>query len=293
MIVAAVLYQTGDVSEDVGRIAESLENVQITWATGLAALTVFVLGIVAARLARRAIRNLGERTNLASPETFKLSARIVFYAIAIAGASAALGVVGFDVLPLLSTFGIVAIVVAIGLQPFIENFAAGVTLQTRRPFEAGDQVRLMGAEGTVRDITARTVVVESLSGELVHLPNRKVLDDAIVVFTAHPTRRSTLDVGLDYGSDLAQAERVMRQVVATTPGVAAEPAVAVYFHEFGDSTINASIWFWHAPTFLEAWAARHQVAINVKRALDDEGMTIAFPQRVLWRGDEPAEVTQP
>ena len=61
---------------------------------------------------------------------------------------------------------------------------------------------LLENEGTVRDVNARAVLVETTDGELVHLPNRLVLESVITNFTAVESRRSILDVGLDYDTDL-------------------------------------------------------------------------------------------
>jgi len=282
-------FQTVDVGDDMGRIADSLEAVQITWVNGLAAAAVFIAGIIAARVARRSIRALGERTDLASPQVFKAGSRIAFYAIAFYTVGASLGILGFEVIPLVSMLGVATIVLALGLRPLIENFAAGITLQTRRPFEPGDQVSLLDNEGTVRDVNARTVVVETLDGEMVHIPNRTILDNAIVNFTAVESRRSTLDVGLAYDTDLERAEAVMREAVGDTPGVLSDPSVRVFVHTFDSSTINAAVWFWHGPELHTAWAVRHAAAVNVKRALDSAGITIAFPQRVLWQGEPDSE----
>ncbi len=54
--------------------------------------------------------------------------------------------------------------------------------------------------------------------------------------------------------------------------------------EFGVSTINARVRFWHEPRIRAGWTTRHDVALSIKRALDEHGIVIAFPQRVLWQG---------
>jgi small-conductance mechanosensitive channel len=132
--------------------------------------------------------------------------------------------------------------------------------------------------------------METMDGELVYLPNRLVLESAITNFTAVESRRSMLDVGLDYATDLAHAAEVLRATVRDTSGVVSDPQVEVFVHTFDDSTINAAIWFWHLPDIRTAWTVRSAVAVNVKRALDGAGITIAFPQRVLWRGDPGSDL---
>ncbi len=281
-----LLMQTAT-TEDLDRIADSLERVQVTWATGLTAVAIFIIGIIVARIARRSIMELGSRSDVATLDAWRFAGRSASYLIVLLSVGAALGVLGFDVVPLLSALGVVAIVLAIGLQPLMENFAAGVTLQARRPFETGDQIKVLDVEGTVLDITSRTVLIESVGGEYVHVPNRKVLDTPMTVFTAKDARRSTLDVGLDYATDLAVAAELIRDTTRNTEGVVPEPSVTVYIHEFDASTINASIWFWHEPTLQNGWEIRHRVAVHVKEALDEAGITIAFPQQVLWWGEPP------
>ena len=135
-------------------------------------------------------------------------------------------------------------------------------------------------------MTARTVVVKTMDGTAVHIPNRTVLDGAITNYTAGSQRRTTIEVGLAYDTDLATAVSIMAQAVKETPGVSAEPEPEALIHEFADSTINAAVRYWHDPKLRSGWTTRHSVAVSVKNALDVNGIEIAFPQRVLWHGDE-------
>ncbi len=52
--------------------------------------------------------------------------------------------------------------------------------------------------------------------------------------------------------------------------------------EFGDDSIVVNARFWHQPTINEMWQTRDAVAGAIKRSLDAAGITIAFPQRVVW-----------
>ena len=286
-------FQTVDVG-DLEKIADSLQRIRVTWPTGLAALAVLLVGIVASRLVNRYLRRLAEQTDPSSATTLRLTARLAIFGIMIFAIGAALGLLGFDVLPLLSMLAIIAVAAAITLRPLAENFAAGVTLQTRRPFAAGDEVSLVGTEGTVREITARTVYIETFSGEHVYIPNRKVLDHTITNYTAGDARLSILEAGLSYDTDLKQAQTVIVSAVRSTQGVHAEPDPSMRVNDFGESTIDADIRFWHGPAVSTARAVRHDVAVNVKHALDEAGITLAYPQRVLrWaEGDaNPGEPT--
>jgi small-conductance mechanosensitive channel len=153
-----------------------------------------------------------------------------------------------------------------------------------RPIEIGDQISVRQIEGEVTDLTARAVMIETMDGGTVHMPNSTVLGSSIVNFTAGNRRRSVIDVGLAYDTDLVAAVAIMIEAVAGAPGVINDPPPEAFIHEFGDSTINARVRLWHEPQIRAEWTIRHDVAVTIKRALDARGMEIAFPQRVLWRG---------
>ena len=80
----------------------------------------------------------------------------------------------------------------------------------------------------------------------------------------------------------------MERTLAETPALLAEPAPRAYVEEFADSTINIACRVWHEPDILAEWEARSEAMRAVKRALDANDITIAFPQRVVWSGEEAA-----
>ena len=87
----------------------------------------------------------------------------------------------------------------------LSNIAAGVILQVSRPFRRGDQITTGNYQGTIRDVNLRATSLRTFDGRDVYLPNRMVLSDAIVNRTRTPSIRTTLDIGVDYETDLGRA----------------------------------------------------------------------------------------
>ena len=131
------------------------------------------------------------------------------------------------------------------------------------------------------DVNFRTVRLLTFDGNDVLLPSSMVLDAPITNYTNRSDRRSELVVGVDYETDLQQAVDVLREVASGVEGVADQPAPEAWVYEFGESTINVEVRFWHGATNAELWRTRSAVAIAIKRELDAQGIVIAFPQRVL------------
>jgi small-conductance mechanosensitive channel len=274
--------------DELEQIANSLEPLHLDWLSIVISITVFLGSIVLARITRRGIRRLAARVDLGSPALFATSARISSWLIVFIGIVGSLRVIGIDFLPLMAGLGLAAVVVAVAARPFLENLAAGLTLQLQRPIEIGDHVAVGGIEGQVQALTARTVVIATMDGTTVHMPNAAVLESSIVNLTSGTQRRSVIEVGLAYDTDLGSAVAVMIDAVGAVPGVINEPPPEAFIREFGDSTINATVRFWHDSKIRSTWTTRHEVALAVKQALDAHDIEIAFPQRVLWQGDASA-----
>jgi small conductance mechanosensitive channel len=127
-----------------------------------------------------------------------------------------------------------------------------------------------------------------MEGTEVHIPNSSVIANPIVNLTRRGRRRTRLDVGVEYGTDLAQAQQVLRDTVADVDAVRGDPAPEVYVTEFDDSAINFAVRFWHEPQIREGFVVADEVARAIDDALDAAGIVIAFPQATLWWGDAGA-----
>jgi small conductance mechanosensitive channel len=130
------------------------------------------------------------------------------------------------------------------------------------------------------------VTIRSNSGRTVFVPNSMVLDREIVNLVRHGTRRTTLVVGVAYGTDLTRAREVILEAASGAQGVLAEPPVRVMCSEFADSSVNFDLDFWHGPAETERRETAGNVVIEVHRSLAEAGITIPFPQRTVWYGEE-------
>lgn len=257
------------------------EDISATQA--LQATAVFVGAIAVAVLLRVALVRAVDRGD-ADRYVGKMLGRFLGLVVVAVGAVYALGVAGIRVGPLLGALGVGGIALAFAAQDILENFVAGVLLQVRRPFRVGDQISSGDYEGTVKDINLRTVVLTTYDGLIVYLPNAEVLRSAIVNFTRTPLSRTSLTVGVAYDTDLEAARRVLLEACGAADGVQQSPPAEVWAEEFGDSSINFAVRYWHQADIASRWRTRNAVALSIKAHLDDAGITIPFPQRTLWFG---------
>ncbi len=135
----------------------------------------------------------------------------------------------------------------------------------------------------------RATTLRTRDGKQVAIPNANVMLRGIDNRTATPTRRTTLAVGVAYDTDLERAQRVLVDALRDVEEVEGSPEPTAFVEEFGESTVNFAVRFWHGPETPDMWRARSAAAIAIKSALDAAGIEMAFPQRTVWiqQGPEP------
>ncbi|CAN5844962.1 mechanosensitive ion channel family protein [soil metagenome] len=272
-VVSAAL--TEEAEEDLGQALEGL-----TAGNWVSAGAIFFGSIVISRLVYRLVSRLVQRGD-GSNQAARLMGRVFASLVVAVGFVYSLQVLGVRLAPLLGALGIGGLALAFAAQSILENVFASVLLQSRRPFRLGDQIETNDVEGTVEDVNFRTVVLRSYAGEKVLIPCAQVLNAAITNYTAKGTRRTTLEVGVAYGTDLEAAQRVLLAASASVDGVRPEPAPEAWVEQFGESSIDFALRWWHLPDIATTWRVRSGVAMAVKAAFDEAGIEIPFPQRTL------------
>ena len=252
----------------------------VTWPEVVRSLAVLIAAIVLAVVLRRLLVRAIDREG--SRHVGRIVGRFLSVVVVAVGGLYALDLLGVRIGPLIGALGVGGIAIAFAAQDVLQNFIAGVLLQVRHPFRVGEQISSRDFEGVVEDVNLRTTVLTTYDGLIVYLPNAEVLKHPIVNYTRTPLSRTSLTVGLAYDTDLPQAREVLSEACRGAAGVEASPPPEVWVEQFGESSIDIAVRYWHAADIASRWRVRSAVAIALKAGLDRAGMTIPFPQRMLW-----------
>ncbi|MBW3659485.1 MAG: mechanosensitive ion channel family protein, partial [Actinobacteria bacterium] len=158
---------------------------------------------------------------------------------------------------------------------------SGILLLSRKPFRAGDQIRVGELEGTVDDIDLRVTKLVDYNGELLLIPNADVFRSTLVNRTRRGMRRTVVPVGIDYRDDHDRAREIILAAVQSVGPVQKMPPPEVQVVAFGESSVDFEIRYWTEPRQAEVLRIRDLVLRRVKSAIEDAGMTIPWPIRTL------------
>ncbi|WP_129116442.1 mechanosensitive ion channel family protein [Halegenticoccus tardaugens] len=182
--------------------------------------------------------------------------------------------------------GFLGVVVGLAAQQTLGAIVAGFVLMFSRPFELGDWI-VVGEnenerEGIVTDITIFNTRIQTFDGEYVMLPNDEIGTSAITNRTRRGRLRIEVDVGVDYDADPERAAEVAAAAVDDVEETLNVPTPQVVLKEFGDSAVLLGVRVWiDNPSARRLWRARSAVIAEIKRAYDEEGIKIPYPQHEL------------
>ncbi len=223
-----------------------------------------------------------------SPEV-QVKAKIFYYVLLTIAFFLALNMAGITsrLGALLAAAGITGIVLGLSAQTVIANFISGLFMYFDKPLRIGDPVRIGELEGVVEDIRILSTRIRSWDGTLIRIPNDKLFNSNIINLQRYPARRMDLTVGIAYSADAQRAIEAIRKTLDEMPLVLAEPEPWIFVEDLGDSSVNLSVRAW-VPS--EKWFdVKGEIVGRIKRALDEAGIEIPFPQRVNWFA-EPLKV---
>ena len=162
-----------------------------------------------------------------------------------------------------------------------------------RPIRVGDQVTVGDLTGKVARIRIRATTLANPDHKEVIIPNKEFITGNVVNWTLSDRMlRLTTRVGVAYGSNPAEVQRLLLEAARSHPNIAREPAPQASLEEFGDSSLNFVL-FSHVVDMDLQWAVRHELNTAIDKKLREHGIEIPFPQQdVNLHTQEPETAPQ-
>ena len=238
---------------------------------GIAVLVSFVIARIVGTYIKKVF---GDRVD---PAELDKLVRVIQAAIVIIGIYAALPSFDITIADMLVVGGTIGLVAAFASQRIVSNFGSGLFIIAERPMKPGDNVTIGSVSGTVHQIRVLSTIIKTHEGVYVRVPNEKVFTSEITNFVANVARRFEYTIGISYRSDADVAIRVIRDLLEVHPFVLAHPSPSVFVDSLGDSSVNIRVFVW-APSRVW-WSVRTEMLWAIKKALEEAGIEIPFPQR--------------
>lgn len=185
--------------------------------------------------------------------------------------------VGIDTTGLVAVLGAAGLAVGLALQGSLANFAGGILILVLKPFKNGDFIEVNGESGTVEAISIVNTKLKTPDNKVIFMPNGSVAGATIVNFSMEDKRRLDIVFGIGYDDDFDKAKEIILKLAGEDERIDQEPAPFARVGNLGDSSVDITTRFWLDRA--NYWPTKFDLIEKVKKAFDEEGITIPYPQR--------------
>lgn len=258
-------------------------------------LLILVVALIVALMVQRIVTpvvRVAVREQMANEPAVEIEKRVttlshVIYrttlvVIAVSAVLMILPVFGVSVGPLIAGIGIVGLAIGFGAQNLVRDVINGLFILIENQYGRGDVVRIAGTAGLVEDLNLRRTVLRDLDGIVHFIPHGEIKTASNLT---KGFSRVNINVTVSYSSDIDHVFRVIDRVgedLAADPQfgpLIREAPKAVRVDAFAESGIEIKIVGVTEP--IEQWNVMGELRRRLKRAFDEEGIEIPYPQRTV------------
>ncbi len=216
----------------------------------------------------------------APPEVILNISNTVKIIIVLIGIMVALSILGVDLSGILLAAGFAGIVVGLAAQQTLGQFFSGLLLLLEGRIKNGELIKIGDDWGVVESIGLFSTQIRLWTGEILTIPNNSLASSNIYSFTKITAKRIDFVIGISYSSDIEKAIKIIEETLWDQELVLAEPKPLVVVKELGESSVNLRVMAWIPME--KYWEAQKKLIGEIKRRLEENGIEIPFPQRVVW-----------
>lgn len=196
---------------------------------------------------------------------------------------------GYNVEGFIAGIGLGGLAFALAAQDTISNVFGGLVIITEKPFSLGDWIETPSVEGTVEDITFRSIKVRTFAQALVTVPNSTIAKESITNWTRMGRRRVTFNLGVMYSTPAEKMEKCINRIkdLLKKDEEIHPQTIFVNFDKFNDSSLDIFIYFFTNTTIWgEYLRVKEKINFAIMKILEEEGVQVAFPSTSIYFENE-------
>lgn len=161
-------------------------------------------------------------------------------------------------------------------KDILENIYYGISLMTGR-IKIGDLIVCDGVRGTVTSISYTSTMITAVDGSVIAFTNSQLFTKNYKNLTRnHGWECHILDVGVAYGTNIAQCKKVLIEALSELDCVNHEKGINIVLKELGDSALILKVLVW--VSVYTQYADDGKILECIYNTLNDNKIEIPFPQ---------------
>jgi len=265
------------------RLPRGLHDTSLSVLATILLISWLKAGFRAARIMLELLASNHHRFEIVQERTipvFDMTVKIIMFGL---GAYVFLLIWSINPTAWLASAGVIGIAVGFAARDTLANLFSGISIVADAPYKIGDYIVLdTGERGKVTNVGMRSTRLLTRDDVEITIPNGVIANAKIINESGGPwvKHRIRVPIGVAYGSDVDEVCNILENTATSHPEVVKQPAPRVRMRAFGNSSLDFELLAWINHPQLRG-RIRHDLLMNLYKALKQNGIEIPFPQTDL------------
>jgi moderate conductance mechanosensitive channel len=205
-----------------------------------------------------------------------------------------LGVLGFDLAPLLASTAVLGVALGFGAQNLVRDYLSGILMLVEDHYGVGDTINVQDVTGTVEAMTLLTTRLRDVNGVVWHIRNGTI---EAVGNESQGWSRAVIDYPVAYSEDLDRIRQLMEHAAGSLyrergwRKLMLEKPEVWGAQELSSKEVTMRIVAKTEP--MRQWEVARELRARVKSALDLAGVEPAGPDTIIITAPEGGQAVPP
>ncbi|MBR3898218.1 MAG: mechanosensitive ion channel family protein [Bacilli bacterium] len=155
------------------------------------------------------LKKARKNSNKKALTTITVATNIVKYMLYIADVLMILDVWGVDTKALLTSLGVIGIIVGLAIQDLLKDIIGGTAILTEDQFKVGDNVKIGDFRGDVISLGLKTTKLRAYTGEVKIIANRNITE---VINYSIRSSKSIIEIPASYEDDIDKVKEAIKNI---------------------------------------------------------------------------------
>jgi len=185
---------------------------------------------------------------------------------------------GYEISTLVGGLGLGGLAVAFAVQNVLSDVFSSFSIYFDKPFKIGDYIVVGSDSGTVKKIGIKSTRLTTLQGQELVISNKELTESRVHNYKKMQTRRVSVLLGLDYGTDLHKLKQIptlIQDVIQKQEDVDFDRC---HCKLLTDSNIQfETVYTVTSPEFNVYMDSQQAINFAILEVFEKEGIHIAYP----------------
>lgn len=184
-----------------------------------------------------------------------------------------------------TVLGLGSAAVALAAQDLVKSLISGVSILTDKPFVIGDWIEVDQYQGTVIDITFRSIRIKSFNNSVITIPNSVITSSYVINWNRLTSRRfeTTLSLSLETPSEkIKKIVKEIKVVLENDPMVIKETLQVSLNAITSCSNDIRIVLFAREADFAKFLKVKQDILCSILFLVEKENIDLAYPTQTLY-----------